>query len=427
MDHLRRHTLSEAAELWCLGITRQTHSESLRDWLVSHIPNDILNEPDSSDFRRIAKRLRVLMDLDPPAAWHIAEKPFLSRANALVKFAEVTDLRHESPSRLVEAMTLDQIERVLRQLPQLYITAASWRPPSDPLEVAATLLRTCANRAKAMGSREAVDMFERLPRDPPPGYLELPYDRREAEETWLRDSWSGKRPTDLHTMLQRQGAWTIDSAQELFEFVLELLEQIQHDLMGEISLLKLLWCDKREPGASRKKRVKKAKGQQAKEITQKPRREPVLQAFIKNQMTLLAKHRPLVMDREVQIGPRGDSDFLVTAVTPGSDLAKVAIEIKLQDHKAVATAMKHQLVNGYMTDATITHGVYLVGWYASEEWTPRHWQLGEDIDTAQAKLEKQAEQLKAQHTPKVCDLAAFVLDCRIPPPPSQRPRTDTSA
>jgi len=365
------------------------------------------------------------MNLDPSAAWKIAEKPFLSRANALLKFAEVTNFRHESPSQLVDVMTLAQIEHVLHQLPKLFETAVSRRPPSDPLEAAATLHRTCANRARAMGSRETVDMFERLSRDPPPNYPELPYDKREAEETWLRNSWPGKRTDDLHAMLAQQDARTIDSAQELFEFVLELLDEIQQSLRGDTSLLEPLWCSKGAKSADSKQHAKKAAKQRATGTTQVPRREAVLQAVIKNQMALLAKRRPVVMDREVHIGPRGDLDLLVTAVTPSSDMAKVAIEIKLQDHEAVATAMEHQLVNGYMADATITHGVYLVGWYANEEWTPGHWKLGKDIDTAQGKLEEQAEQLKAKHKNNVSDLAAFVLDCRIPPRPSQRPKTDT--
>lgn len=139
-------------------------------------------------------------------------------------------------------------------------------------------------------------------------------------------------------------------------------------------------------------------------------------------MTLLARHWPVVMEREVQIGSIGRSDLQIRATTPDRRSVKVAIEIKIQDHEDVHTAMERQLVLGYMSDPMINYGIYLIGWYACAEWKPR---VMTRMAAERERYEREAQRLAAEYPSNVAGLAARLLDCRLRPPASRRMPADS--
>ncbi len=89
-----------------------------------------------------------------------------------------------------------------------------------------------------------------------------------------------------------------------------------------------------------------------------------------------------VIGRELEIRPnitgrgRGESVDIAVFAPVGTEVegaatASVTVEVKGCWHADVKTAMRSQLVDRYLTGTGTTHGIYLVFWFAADEWDPR--------------------------------------------------------
>ena len=91
------------------------------------------------------------------------------------------------------------------------------------------------------------------------------------------------------------------------------------------------------------------------------------------------------------------------------------VEVKRCSHSDVATASKTQLVDGYLVEQGLTHGIYLVGWYGSKRGPAAKWSSREDAGLCVGNWAKTSS--GGEHT-----ATGFILDCRLPElmAPSQR-------
>lgn len=123
--------------------------------------------------------------------------------------------------------------------------------------------------------------------------------------------------------------------------------------------------------------------------------------------------------REVEIrrgysGPGERTDIYVAATIEGShDTLRMIVEVKGCWHSELPTAMQTQLKDRYLRENECDRGVYLVGWFACEEWngndnrkrvTPK-WTL----DEARQRFENQAIQVSEPGA----QLRAFLLDSSL--------------
>jgi hypothetical protein len=110
----------------------------------------------------------------------------------------------------------------------------------------------------------------------------------------------------------------------------------------------------------------------------------------------------IIPNREVQFleglgGERGERvDILLDAVAqrPGSmgfGRISATIEVKGCWNNALWTAMESQLIERYMKNNKIRHGLYLVGWFVCDQWEESS--PGCTIEEARRRLEKQASDL----------------------------------
>jgi len=119
----------------------------------------------------------------------------------------------------------------------------------------------------------------------------------------------------------------------------------------------------------------------------RPKNEHALSAYLKEQLQLRLAAKVVFINREVLIRQTSTSgagdrvDLLVEAValsgTPTGALAaedpgfygvRVVVEVKGCWHEQLMSAMRAQLVDDYLEEASTKHGVYLVGWFSVEQW-----------------------------------------------------------
>ncbi len=99
----------------------------------------------------------------------------------------------------------------------------------------------------------------------------------------------------------------------------------------------------------------------------------------------------------------------------GAATASVTIEVKGCWHAEVKTAMKSQLVDRYLTGTRTTHGIYLVFWFAADDWDPadsRSRRCKGDPQKLDDAFSEQARSLTAETHATV---RSFVMDGSLPP------------
>lgn len=118
--------------------------------------------------------------------------------------------------------------------------------------------------------------------------------------------------------------------------------------------------------------------------------------------------------RRGYLGPGERTDIYVTATIEGShDVLRTIVEVKGCWHVELQTAMQTQLKDRYLHENDCNRGIYLVGWFACEEWnqkdhrkqaTPK-WTL----ETARQSFQDQAIQVSEPGA----QLRGFVLDSSL--------------
>jgi hypothetical protein len=262
------------------------------------------------------------------------------------------------------------------------------------------LLRLLQSR----GTPEACRAIARIAQDLP-HVKWLKWAHVEAEKNMLQSTWVPLEPRHFLAFTEHGGTRLVRLPEDLFEVLIESLEDLQVKLQGETPAVADLW----NKVAAKKYR---------------PKEENHLSDYVKRHLDADLRRRGMVTLREVEIRrPQGNApgertDIHVTAVVegvaPGTlDRVRVIIEVKGCWHKELKIAMESQLVGRYLKDNDCRHGLYLVGWYQCPQWEkndPRRKKTPTwTIDKAREFFEKQAAGLSKEGLV----VRAFVLNAAL--------------
>jgi hypothetical protein len=116
---------------------------------------------------------------------------------------------------------------------------------------------------------------------------------------------------------------------------------------------------------------------------------------------------------------RGESiDIQITAPTgksnQGAETATIILEVKGNWNRGLETEMESQLAGRYLRRARTSHGIYVVLWFASDDWDPQDWRRAPSarntFEGTRELLEKQAAELSRSGELSV---RSVVIDCGL--------------
>jgi hypothetical protein len=197
--------------------------------------------------------------------------------------------------------------------------------------------------------------------------------------------------------------WVASDA-ELREVVVESLARAQEELQSATPAAADLW----DTSAHR------------------PKSENELSDWLKRHLDRDLRGRGIVVGREVQIrpGPGGKmgeaGDLVIDAVAgeriEGAQTVTVTVEVKGCWHDKVETALRAQLAERYLLPEGQRQGIYVVGWFAADDWTEDDWRrtacAARGLAESRGLFADQARDVSAELD---LEIDAVVLDCSLPP------------
>lgn len=255
-----------------------------------------------------------------------------------------------------------------------------------------------------LGTRRSCDAVRRIIREMP-DLDGLKWTLQRAEDTARRLTWNPPRPREvfLHATEPRKGL--VQNEAQLLDVIIASLETLQKKLQGKTYAAVHLW-DRVAPKKFR------------------PVDENRLSDFVKWHLEEDLGNRGVVINREVEIRQgigtgRGErTDIQVDAVLKSPrdeeyEVVTVTIETKGCWHRDLSNAAETQLAGRYLKDNPSPYGIYLVGWFACDQWDGRDSRkrrtpkigLGE----AQERFDAQAAELSRSGA----QVRAFVLNTAL--------------
>jgi hypothetical protein len=254
-----------------------------------------------------------------------------------------------------------------------------------------------------VGSEEAILQLDRLQQTFPE--LEwLGRLRSEAQEFARRARWTPPTPGNIVEMAaDKTRRWVTDDA-ELRAVLLAALARAGEQLQAATPAAADLWNTN----------------------PQRPKLENELSDWLKRYLVQDLHGCGVVLGREVQIrpGPGGkmgeSGDLVVEAVAgervEGADVVSVTIEVKGCWNTELDEAMRTQLAERYLLSECQRQGIYVVGWFAADDWDRTDWKQSpcarRGLDESRAFFTQQAREVSAAYH---VEIAAVVLDCSLPP------------
>jgi hypothetical protein len=337
---------------------------------------------------------RVLLQANARAHWPAV----LATARADTTWSD--DLMAQLAADWSDPWLIDQLDEV--SLTELYVWLAERYPPETDVLTSGVhwvspeeqvrhwreyVVQALVNR----GSVEAVHQLAGLVRRWP-DRLALKSQLLHAEERQQETGWIPPTPVELLALLADRRRRLVRTGTELTDVLVDAI----HDIMQSLPEHgQLLWDMRRIPrqqtirdksGIDASGAAPGAKRTQYAEVW-RPKNEHALSAYLKEQLQLRLAAKVVFINREVLIRQTSTSgagdrvDLLVEAValsgTPTGALAaedpgfygvRVVVEVKGCWHEQLMSAMRAQLVDDYLEEASTKHGVYLVGWFPVEQW-----------------------------------------------------------
>jgi hypothetical protein len=253
------------------------------------------------------------------------------------------------------------------------------------------------------GTEEAVVQLDRLQQSFP-HLAWLGRLRREAQELVRRSRWIPPQPADVVSLAADASRRWVTSDAELREVLVASLVRANEALQSATPAAADLW----DTSARR------------------PKQENELSDWLKRHLDNDLRGRGVMVGREVQIrpGPRGKmgeaGDLVVEAPAgervEGADIVGVTIEVKGCWHPEVNEAMKSQLAERYLLPEGQRQGIYVVGWFAADDWDSEDWRrtpcARRGLQESRTFVAEQAREVSAEHD---VEIEAVVLDCSLPP------------
>jgi len=177
----------------------------------------------------------------------------------------------------------------------------------------------------------------------------------EAKKNTLQSTWRPLQPKEFLDVTSRPESVLVRDAADLQEVLIEAIHTLQQILQGETPAAPDLWDAFR------------------------PKDENHFSDWIKRNLEFKLRERGIVAAREVEIrrgegsGTGENTDIHITAMIPGLtegsyEQVRVIVEAKGCWNQYLKSAMRSQLVDRYLKENSCDHGIYLVGWYACEQW-----------------------------------------------------------
>lgn len=204
---------------------------------------------------------------------------------------------------------------------------------------------------KRRGTDEAVRQLQRITTELP-DLQWLRYELLDAEELRLRESWSGVSLGELQRLAASSEVRLVDTEEQLVSIVEASLSRLEARLHGSPPAIGALWNDR-------------------------PFSQPKAEADLSDYITLHLqddlRDRAIIANREVELRRGSESDIRVDAVSRRKDgtvggTLSVIIEVKGCWNRGLQTDMQTQLRDRYLRDTGLSHGLYVVGWFACDAW-----------------------------------------------------------
>ncbi|MGN9914689.1 hypothetical protein ACTMTJ_44890 [Phytohabitans sp. LJ34] len=191
--------------------------------------------------------------------------------------------------------------------------------------------------------------------------------------------WMAPAPEDVAILLANPDRRLVRTNHELADLLDDTLEHIARDLSthGE-----LLWDRQRQPDSASPPRERRRRRS---EEPWRPKPEAALCAYVAHELKIRLSNRGVAINREVLVRPTDPygaghrTDILIEAfANRGPHLSStddsmtrlaVVIEAKGQWNPGLEKDLTAQLAQRYLDDAQTDTGIYLVGWFPTDEWT----------------------------------------------------------
>ena len=231
-----------------------------------------------------------------------------------------------------------------------------------------------------------------------PQYSWLKFHLIEARNIARTRTWTPPTPADIVRLARQSDLRLIQNGTELLNVIVESLDRLQAKLHAEVPAVQFLW------------------NKVANKVF-RPCDENALSDYVKLHLDDDLQKRGVVINREVRIHRGERTDIHVDAVTKSAgddiyDVITVIIEVKGSWNPELDTAMETQLVGQYLRDNRCEHGLYLVGWFSSDQWDEADNRRKQNpkisIDEARKKFDKQATEVSTGGV-----VRAYVLDVHL--------------
>jgi len=321
------------------------------------------------------------------------------------------------------------------------ITGAHWiRPEEQVRRWRDNVAQILAGRGSAEAVRQLAGLVDRWP-DRTSLKAHLLY----AEERQQEAAWIPPTPAELHALLADRRRRLVRNATRLSDLIVDALREVARSVPQHGQLLWDMHRVLQEPTESNESTGHAAggtasTGQRQYQVFWRPKDEHALSAYLKDQLELRLASSAVVVNREVlvrQTSPSGAGDrvdLLVEATAlpgvptaaiataePGFHAVRVVIEVKGCWNPQLLTAIRNQLANDYLPEASARHGVYVVGWYPVEQWNDPDDQRR--TSTARRDRDGTAMELKGEATDlfraRGLDVRVVVIDVPRPSPSSR--------
>lgn len=233
----------------------------------------------------------------------------------------------------------------------------------------------------------------------------LAYQLLDAEQAMRRKTWSPLSPGEIIRVTQTPRGILIQSAAQLADVLTRALRQYERELHGEQTPIRDLW-DRQADGTFR------------------PVDENAISDHVRRFLQRGLQESGIVLNREVEISrvpnaPAGmRTDIKVDAITNADNsrtfsTITAVIETKGCWNPELMTAVRTQLVDGYLVKLAAPVGIYLVGWFDKPKWDPADYRRARTpdwtVEQAQLRLDQEAARL-----PPAFIVRPLVLDCHVP-------------
>jgi len=317
--------------------------------------------------------------------------------------------RDRSWAQVIDALSEEALGKLYVWLCELVGTTpdepepGAMRRVTDEARVAR--LRDSLPRVVAMrGTRSAIRTLHALAARVPTQAGVLEAAGRTARRAYRLQAWHGLRVAEIRAFLARESRRYVESADELITILMESLERLQQYMQGPLAPVERVWSY--DGGGAQRRNFR-------------PKDEEALSDEIARWFDSDLGERGVVVNREVQVRRGQKTDVHVDAIRPGTEGQEaerltVVIEVKGCWNHDLVRAMESQLVETYLQRSGLTHGIYVVGWFAGGRWD-KDWRRDATPKTPLTEIKKrlaqEVERLMAARS--MLRLKAVVLDLAL--------------